>query len=586
MRMSSWSSLWLLLCLLVAGILAGAAPPLPAPSAVPAAAPEAGTASAAQTYAALDSYLQEQITALGIPGVAVAVVKDGVRVHTAAFGRADDTGRPMTAQTPVLLASTSKSLTAIAVMQQVEAGRLRLDEPVQTYLPWFTLHDGRSSAITVRHLLHQSSGMASKDTAFEASDAQHPEALEEGVRALAGSPLAGEPGAAFRYASANFNILGLLVQTVSGQPFGDYVKQHVFGPLEMADSHPTRAAARANNAASGYTRWFGAWWQQTDVPAPATGMPSSTMYASAEDLSHELIALLDGGRYGGARILQPGSVETMFEPRVLVSGSTRYAMGWYVRPLVESADPAAFPVPETALPVLLEHQGEWGNSHTYLGLVPSASLGVALVINGNDTGAPSRLKAIDANVLRILHGHAPVPAVVHEDWLQRYSWAVALGLLLAELLSLWLALRFLLPRRDAPARKRWASLGLCRRGPRPRRVCAVAVPLLRPRPVRHPPVRHRPPVSRRRRLPGAGSRPGDPVAGPADNVAAPEDAGATGSTLKGLRCLARRTGNGCTAAGAAVVLATTPVYETQRDPARTRLLLILHQRNRLRKPFA
>ncbi|WP_258191017.1 serine hydrolase [Arthrobacter sp. PAMC25284] len=95
----------------------------------------------------MDSYLQDRIATHGIPGAAIAVVRDGVPVHVAAFGRADDTGRPMTARTPVLLASTSKSLTAIAVMQQVEAGRLRLDEPVQTYLPWFTLDSSRSSAI-------------------------------------------------------------------------------------------------------------------------------------------------------------------------------------------------------------------------------------------------------------------------------------------------------------------------------------------------------------------------------------------------------------------------------------------------------
>ncbi|WCI09690.1 serine hydrolase [Arthrobacter sp. OVS8] len=461
MRIPSWSSLWLLLCFLAAGVLGGAAPPAPAPSVTPA----TGPANPKQAYAELDSFLQEQIQSLGIPGAAVAVVRDGVRVHTAAFGRADDSGRPMTSQTPVLLASTSKTLTAIAVMQQVEAGRLRLDEPVQTYLPWFTLDDSRSSAITVRHLLHQASGMASRDTAFEASDAQGPEALEDGVRALAETPLAGEPGAAFRYANANFNIAGLLVQTVSGQPFGDYVQQHVFGPLEMAHSHPTRAAARADNAAAGYARWFGTWWRQTNVPAPTTGTPSSTMYSSAEDLSHELMALLDGGRYGDARILQPGSVEAMFEPRVQVDGSKGYAMGWFTRPLVESADPAAPPVPEGTLPLLVEHQGEWGNSHTYLAMVPSARLGVALVINGNDTAAPSRLKAIDTNLLRILHGQAPVPAVVHEDWLQRYSWAVAFGLLLAEVLSLWLVLRFLVPRGPAPAGKRpvllaWAAAAL------------------------------------------------------------------------------------------------------------------------------
>ena len=355
----------------------------------------------------------------------------------------------------------------------------------------------------------------SKDTAFEASDAQGPEALEEGVRALADSPLAGDPGAGFRYASANFNILGLLVQTVSGQPFGDYLKQHVFGPLEMAHSHPTRAAARADNAAAGYSRWFGSFWRQTDVPAPTTGMPSSTMYSSAEDLGHELMALLDGGRYGDARILQPGSVEAMFEPRVQVDGSKGYAMGWYTRPLVESADPAAPPVPEADA-----CRCSWSiraNGATATPTWPwfrASGLGVALVINGNDTAAPSRLKAIDTNLLRILHGQPPVPAVVHEDWLQRYSWAVALALLLAELLSLWLALAVPAPEARPLPGKRWAPLAWARRGPRPRRVRAVAVPRLRPRPVRHPPVRHRPPVSRRRHLAGAGSRPGHPLAGP------------------------------------------------------------------------
>lgn len=453
MRTIFRSTRCLLLCLVAAGIIGGVATPEPAPPDGPPTSP----AVQEQAYAAVDSFLQEQIDRLGIPGAAVAVVRDGVQVHSAAFGRADDSGRPLTAQTPVLLASTSKSLTAIAVMQQVEAGRLRLDEPVQTYLPWFTLDDSRSSAITVRHLLHQASGMASKDTAFEGSDSQDPEALEEGVRALSDSPLAGTPGVAFGYANANFNILGLLVQTVSGQPFGDYMEQHVFGPLEMAHSHPTRAAARADDAAAGYSRWFGSFWLQTDVPAPTTGMPSSTMYASAEDLGHMLTALLDGGQYGDARILQPDSVAAMFEPRVQVDGSKGYAMGWFTRPLVESVDPAAPPVPDSDLPRLLEHQGEWGNSHTYLAMVPSAGLGVALVINGNDTAAPSRLKAIDTNVLRILHGQSPVPAVVHEDWLQRYSWAVSLALLLAELLSLWLALRFLL-RRQAPQKKLWAPV--------------------------------------------------------------------------------------------------------------------------------
>ncbi|MEE2524635.1 serine hydrolase domain-containing protein [Pseudarthrobacter sp. J75] len=460
MRTISWLARCLLVCRVAVGILGGAATPPPEPAEPEPAAP----AATEQTYQALDSFLREQIEDIGSPGAAVAVVHNGAPVHTAAFGRADQSGRPMTIQTPVLLASTSKSLTAIAVMQQVEAGRLRLDEPVQTYLPWFTMESNKSSAITVRHLLHQSSGMASKDTAFEASDAQDPAALEQGVRDLSDAALAGVPGRAFHYASANFNILGMLVQTVSGQPFGEYLEQHVFGPLDMTHSHPTRAEARSDNAAAGHALWFGRFWRQTDVPAPTTGMPSSTLYSSAEDLGHELIAMLDGGTYRGVRILQPESVSAMLEPAVQVEGSKWYAMGWFTRPLVESTSAEGPSVPEEELPLLVEHQGEWGNSHTYLAMVPDSGLGLALVINGNDTAAPSRLKAIDTNLLRILHGQSPIDPVIHEDWLQRNSWAVALALLVAELLSLGLVLRFLLQRQPGPRKRRaplvWAAVAL------------------------------------------------------------------------------------------------------------------------------
>ena len=188
-------------------------------------------------------------------------------------------------------------------------------------------------------------------------------------------------------------------------------------------------------------------------------MPFSTVYAPAEDLGHELTALLNGRRYGDTRILEPESVTAMFEPRTRVDEAKGYAMGWYTRPLVESVNSAAQPASAEDLPVLLEHQGEWGNSHTYLAIIPESGLGVALVINGNDTAAPSRLKAIDTNILRILHGQSPVPAVVYEDWLQQFSWAVSLALLLAELLSLWLSLSVLLQGRFG-AGNRWAKLVL------------------------------------------------------------------------------------------------------------------------------
>jgi hypothetical protein len=236
------------------------------------------------------------------------------------------------------------------------------------------------------------------------------------------------------------------------------MRQHVFGPLGMSHSHPTRAAARMDGAAYGYSRWFGSFWQQTEVPAPTTGMPSSTMYSSANDLGQELLMLLDEGSFEGRRVLQPESVRTMLTPAIRIDESKMYAMGWFTRPLVESVPVGAG---GAGLPLLAEHQGEWGNSHTYLAMVPSSRLGVALVINANDTSAPSWLKAIDTNILRILHGQEPVPAVVHEDWLQRYSWVVALVLLLVELMRLWLVLRVLFPKSlQKPGKLRLWTVGL------------------------------------------------------------------------------------------------------------------------------
>jgi hypothetical protein len=171
------------------------------------------------------------------------------------------------------------------------------------------------------------------------------------------------------------------------------------------------------------------------------------MYSSAEDIGHELIALLEGGRYLDRRVLQPASVETLLTPQVRVDESKRYAMAWFARPLTESTNSEAPISMDRDLPLLLEHQGEWGNTHTYQAIVPSSGLGLALLINGNDTSAPSRLQALDSNVLRILHGQPPEPLTAKEDWLQQYGWAVALALLLAELASLALVLRVLLQRR-------------------------------------------------------------------------------------------------------------------------------------------
>lgn len=387
---------------------------------------------------AVDEHVQDQMEELGLPGVQLAIVKNGRLVHLSAFGVADASGRALTPQTPVMLASTSKSLTAIAVMQQVDAGRLDLTAPVNDYLPWFRTADkARSARITVGQLLNHTSGFSERDgRAYQDTDDRSLQALEQGVRNLADVTLVDEPGHSFTYSNLNYDVLGLLVQTVSDEEFSQYMAKHVFTPLQMPDSHGTAQNAIDHGAAAGYYEWFGSSWRPTDIPVPTTGMPSATMYSSAQDMSHLLIALLSDGQYEGRPIVSSQSAAALLTPTAKVDDFNSYAMGWFARPLWETLNPQEPHGQSYDIPLILEHNGSWSNTQTFLAMVPNEALGVVLLVNGASQATPSVAQAMHSNVLRILHAQPPTPATVLEEPLQRYGWVVAMVLLIAEIASL------------------------------------------------------------------------------------------------------------------------------------------------------
>jgi hypothetical protein len=107
-------------------------------------------------YTHLDTYLERQLAALNVPGAALAVVEGEEIVHVRAFGRAGPDGQTPTPQTPFFIGSLTKSVTAVAILQLAEAGKVELDAPVQRYLPWFRVADPQATAqMTVRCLLNQ-----------------------------------------------------------------------------------------------------------------------------------------------------------------------------------------------------------------------------------------------------------------------------------------------------------------------------------------------------------------------------------------------------------------------------------------------
>jgi hypothetical protein len=199
-------------------------------------------------------------------------------------------------------------------------------------------------------------------------------------------------GQAFRYSNMNYATLGLIIQTVAGQPYEDYVRQHVLGPLGMANSYASPVEARRHGLATGHRYWFGrpVAFQEPYVRA---AVPAGYLSASAEAMTHYLIAHLNGGRYGAARVLSTAGIAELHRPAVKISGpnsDVSYAMGW----AVERANGVS----------LLWHPGSAASFHANLLLAPQDRWGVVVLMNGNNALSPARMDGIGRGVLGLLVG--------------------------------------------------------------------------------------------------------------------------------------------------------------------------------------
>ena len=169
----------------------------------------------------------------GYPGIAIAITKGDQVVHVGGYGH-DSSGAAVTATTPWPAASLSKSFTALAVMQLVEAGKVTLDAPVRDYLPDFRIAAAQGGRITVRQLLNQTSGI--NDRTLPEKSLPQPDSLAGAVVRARAATLAAEPGTKHFYTNTNYHLAARLVEVVAGEPFGQYLRRQVLEPLGMRAS--------------------------------------------------------------------------------------------------------------------------------------------------------------------------------------------------------------------------------------------------------------------------------------------------------------------------------------------------------------
>jgi len=308
-----------------------------APSGLTAKTALAGTEPMA---AAIARTVQDEIAAGHIPGAVVIAGEQGKVIYRRAFG--DQARAPsrvdMRIDTIFDLASLTKVVaTTPAVMQLVENGKLKLDDPVARYWPAFA--GAGKAGITVRQLLTHTSGLAPD---LDLSQSWQGEA--EALRRIEAETPSSPPGTRFEYSDINFIVLGELVRRVSGEPLDRYAKQHIFIPLGMADTgfYPA-TSLRSRIAPTDVQNAVLRWGVVQDPTADRMGGVAghSGLFGTADDLAKFAEMMLANGSYCGAHILSPASVLAMTLPRRVAEDTTR-GLGWDVASPYSGGQDTAF----------------------------------------------------------------------------------------------------------------------------------------------------------------------------------------------------------------------------------------------------
>lgn len=286
---------------------------------------------------------------------AVMLVADRERVLLLeAVGSADiDAGRPMPTDALFWIASQTKPITAAAVMILVDGGLMRLDDPVEKYLPEFrgqlvvsekddahALLVRTDHPITVREVLAHTSGLPFRSTLEVPTLDRWP--LEARVRSYAATPLDFQPGTRYQYSNAGINTAARIVEVVSGLPFETFLDERLFRPLGMTDTTFWPDRAQAVRVATAYkpgpdkTGLVATRIDQLHYPlgdrAERAAMPAGGLFSSARDVARFYQMLLNRGEWQGTRVLSADAVNELTRRQTHDSLPTSYGLGFSTGP--------------------------------------------------------------------------------------------------------------------------------------------------------------------------------------------------------------------------------------------------------------
>ncbi len=290
--------------------------------------------------------------------MSIGFLKDDY-VWTQGFGFADlENLVPAKPESSYRLASITKTITAVAVMQLVEAGKIDLDQEVQAYVPYFPK---KKWPITIRQLLGHLGGISHyRDPDKETHFKDHRN-TREALAVFQDFDLVAKPGVRYYYSSYGFNLLGAVIEGASGQTYGDFIHEHIFSPLDMRSSRLDSPADLIPHRVKGY-RLLGGKVVNSEFVDVSSRFAGGGTRSSVVDLLKYAQGIMAG------RLLRPDSWQTLFSSQATQGGFlTGYGMGWNVQPLKGHYQ--------------VSHGGSQPETRTYILLFPAEHFAVAVAAN-------------------------------------------------------------------------------------------------------------------------------------------------------------------------------------------------------------
>ena len=245
-------------------------------------------ADAVQLWA---EWVEYQASVERVPGLSYGIVHDQELVASGGFGQANPaTGSPATPETLYSICSISKLFTSVALMQQRDAGRLRLDDPVAQHLGWFNIEDAHPAdePVTIRGLLTHSAGLPRESDFPYWTDPDYPFPTSDQLRARLGAQQTLYPAARyFQYSNLGLSLVGEIVAAAAGQAFDPYMREHLLDPLGMRDTHTDiPVELRGGRLAIGHTALKRDGQREVVTPFQTRGIaPAAGFASSVNDLA-------------------------------------------------------------------------------------------------------------------------------------------------------------------------------------------------------------------------------------------------------------------------------------------------------------